>query len=141
MKFVHALLQVLIPALLLMATPAAAAGPAALQLDVAVSNDMAVDVAHYPADGEYLLLWLAPDYGFRDAHRALAERLPAQGIEVWQADIAASLFLPEGSASLRSLDGGYVADLLEQAHRMSGKKIVLAGDSYAALAVLSGARE
>ena len=141
MKFVHGLLPVLIPALLLLTLPPAGAARAAEQIDVTVSNDMVIDVARFPADGEYLMIWLAPDYGFRDTHRALAERLPAQGIEVWQADIAASLFLPGGSATLRGLDGGYVAELLEQAHRTTGKKIALAGDSYAALAVLNGARE
>ncbi len=102
---------------------------------------MEIDFVRYPADGDYLLLWLAPDYGFRDAHRIFAERLSAQGIEVWQSDIAESLFLPGGSATLRGLDGSYVADLVEQAHRIAGKKIALAGDSYAALPALSGARE
>lgn len=99
-----------------------------------------ISLARFAADGDYLLLWLAPEYGFRDAHRAFAQALSAQGVEVWQADLAESLFLPPGTASLKQLDGSYVADLIEYAHAQSGKKIALAGDSYAAITALRGAR-
>jgi len=87
------------------------------------------------------VIWLAPEYGFRRAHRSLAERLPEQNIEAWQTDIVKALFLPQGSASLKQLDGKYVADLIEYAHQLSGKKIVVAGDSYAAISALLGARQ
>ena len=103
-------------------------------------DDIEFEIERYPADGEFLLLWLAPEYGFRAAHREFAERLPAREIEVWLADIAEALFLPAGSATLRALDGTQVARLLVRAHRDSGKKVVLAGDSYASLAALAGAR-
>ncbi|MDH3535841.1 MAG: TlpA family protein disulfide reductase, partial [Gammaproteobacteria bacterium] len=38
------------------------------------------------------------------------------------------------------LDGDTIADLVEYVHRHTGKKIALAGDSYAAMAALLGAR-
>ena len=95
----------------------------------------------YAADGEYLLLWLAPEYGFRAAHRALAQRLAAEGIEVWHGDPLEDLFLPPGAASLKQLDGSYVAEMIVHAHSATGKQIVISGDSYAAVTALRGARQ
>ncbi len=113
---------------------------AAEEISVPVADDNEIIVDRYPAEGDYLLLWFAPEYGFRQAHRSMAQRLPGQGIEVWQADVVESLFLPQGSTSLKQLEGGYVADLIEYAHATSGKKIAVAGDSYAAMTALLGAR-
>jgi thiol-disulfide isomerase/thioredoxin len=113
---------------------------AAAEIIVPVSDDVEITISRYPAQGEYLVIWLAPEYGFRSAHHALAHRMPEQGIEVWQADIVESLFLPQGSSSLKQLDGKYVADLVEYAHEHTGRKIAIVGDSYAAMSALLGAR-
>jgi thiol-disulfide isomerase/thioredoxin len=113
---------------------------AAEEIVAPVSDDVEITITRFPAQGEYLLIWLAPEYGFRKAHRSLADRLPEQNIEVWQADIVESLFLPRNNSSLKQLDGKYVADLIEHAHAQTGKSIVVAGDSYAAMSALLGAR-
>ena len=113
---------------------------AAEEIVAAVSDGVELTITRFPAQGEYLLIWLAPEYGFRSAHRSLANRLPEQKIEVWQADIVESLFLPQGNSSLKQLDGKYVADLIEYARELSGKQIVIVGDSYAAMSALLGAR-
>ena len=110
------------------------------EITVNLADDTEMIVDRYPADGDYLLLWLAPEYGFREAHRKLAQALSQQGIEVWQTDLAESLFLPHGASTLKQLDGHHVAELVERAHADSGKKIALAGDSYAAISALRGAR-
>jgi len=113
---------------------------AAEEFIVTASDDVEITISRFPAQGEYLLIWLAPEYGFRRAHHALADRLPEQGIEVWQADIVESLFLPQSSSSLKLLDGKYVAALVEYAHELTGRKIAIVGDSYAAMSALLGAR-
>ena len=123
---------------LTLALPGVHASAQELVFDLA--DDAEITAYRYPAEGGYLLLWLAPEYGFRKAHRLLAEQLAAAGIEVWQSDIAESLFLPHGSRSLKQLDGRHVANLIERAHATSGKKIAIAGDSYAAISALRGAR-
>jgi len=107
-------------------------------LVVPVADDNELEIIQFPASGEFLLVWLAPEYGFGDAHHSMATRLSQQGIEVWQSDIAESLFLPHGVSSLKQLDGKYVADLISYAHRATGKKIAVAGDSYAAALALRG---
>ena len=103
-------------------------------------DDSEIIVERHAADGDFLLLWLAPEYGFRQAHQRLAAGLQAEGIEVWQSDIAESLFLPRGASTLKQLDGRHVAALVERAHATSGKKIALAGDAYGAVGALRGAR-
>jgi len=110
-------------------------------LSLAVGEDTDFDVLRFDADGDYLVLWLAPEYGFREAHRELAQRISAEGIEVWQTSILEALFLPNGAPRMRQLDGSLVAELVAQAHATSGKRILLAGDSYATLPVLAGARQ
>mgnify|MGYP001814320525 CR=1 FL=1 len=111
------------------------------EISVPASDDIDITVDRFAASGKYLMLWLAPEYGFRSSHRSLARMLSEQGIEVWQSNIVESLFLPQGTASLKELDGKYVADVIEYAHKTTGKKIVVAGDSYASLSALTGARE
>jgi thiol-disulfide isomerase/thioredoxin len=94
----------------------------------------------FAADGRYLVIWFAPEFGFRANHRSLAAGLAGQGVEVWMSNIPESLFLPNGIESIRQLDGGYAADLMEFAHASTGKKIAVAGNSYGAVVALLGAR-
>lgn len=108
------------------------------EIVVSVSSDAEITIEHFPAAGEYLLIWLAPEYGFRPSHRTLSQALAEQDIEVWMGDIAESLYLPQSLKSLKQLDGNYVADLIEYAHTFTGKKIIVAGDSYGAINVLQG---
>lgn len=112
---------------------------AADRIIVDASDDVELSVKRFPAEGEYLLVWLAPEYGFRKAHQSLVARLPRHNIEVWQIDIVESLFLPQGTTSSKQLDGRYIADLIEYAHQVTGKKIAIVGDSYAAANALLGA--
>lgn len=111
------------------------------EIIVPVSSDIDITVEHFPSSGKYLILWLAPEYGFRPAHRSLARMLNSQNIEVWLSNIVESLFLPQSAQSIKQLDGQYIADLIEYAHKKTGKKIIVAGDSYAALSALTGANQ
>ena len=113
-------------------------GYAAAEMTVTLSTGDDITIKRYPASGNYLMLWLAPEYGFRDTHRTMAQKISEQGIEVWQCNLLESLFLTQTTSSIRQLDNNYVADLIENAHQNTGKKIVMTGDSYAALNVLGG---
>ena len=94
----------------------------------------------FPADGRYLIVWFAPEYGFRGNHRSLAAGLAREGIEVWLSNIPESLFMPNGTESIRQLDGSFAADMIEFAHDSTGKRVVVAGDSYGSVVALLGAR-
>jgi len=94
----------------------------------------------FPASGNQLVLYVAPGYGFNDRSTAMAHALSGFGIEVWMVDLAVNLFLPPGNSSIRSLDGRYLAMIIQQAHIKSGKNITLLSSSYGAIPVLRGAR-
>lgn len=111
------------------------------EIIVPISPDIEITVEKFPAKGKYLILWLAPEYGIREGHRSLARLLTKQDIEVWQANIVESLFLPQGTTSLKKLDGKYVADLIEYAHKTTDKKIIVLGDAYASISALRGAHQ
>ncbi len=111
------------------------------EIVVPVSSGDEISVELFPASGKYLILWLAPEYGLRGAHRSLARMLTKQNIEVWQTDIVESLYLPKSSTSIKKLSGNHVADIIEYAYKTTGKKIVVAGDSYATINVLMGVHQ
>ena len=111
------------------------------ELIIPVSSGDEITVEQFPASGKYLMVWLAPEYGLRGAHRSLARMLTKQNIEVWQSDIVTSLFLPQGSTSIKKLNGKNVADVIEYAHKTTGKKIIVSGDSYASISALLGAHQ
>lgn len=100
-----------------------------------------LSVERFPAKGEHLLVWVAPEFGIRGAHHAMAKMLAEHNIEVWISDILEALFLPRGSTSMKKLDGSHVADLVEAAHKKTGKKILLVGDLYGSIAALIGAHQ
>jgi len=132
--------------LALLAPPPAAAGGAARHTHTEhLSNQVDVQVTTFaPTQGhaaKLMLLWIAPSFGLHPPQRRMAARLAAEGLEVWQADVAEALFLPRGSPSMRKLDGHYVADLIERAHAATGKRVVLVSSSYGAIPVLRGARQ
>ena len=112
------------------------------EITVPALNDTELTVNRYSStSGDYLIVWLAPEYGFRDGHRSMAQLLANNNIEVWQSNIVESLFLPQSAKALRQLDGRYIADLVEYAHSTTGKKIILVGDSYASINALIGAHQ
>lgn len=117
-----------------------AASAHAENISVPVSSGDEIVVEHFPASGKYLMIWFAPEYGLRENHRALARKLADQEIEVWLTNLMDSLFLPVGSKTIKELDGNHAADMVEYAHKLTGKKIILAGDSYASVIALRGAQ-
>jgi thiol-disulfide isomerase/thioredoxin len=113
---------------------------AAEELDVPVL-DQELSITRYPAQGEQLIIWIAPGFDSKTRALNMADQLAQQGIEVWRVDLADSLFLPKSTSTLRSLTGRYVAGLVERAHVLTGKNITLLARSYAAIPVLRGARQ
>ena len=105
-----------------------------------LSDNIDVEISHYAAQGDYLVLWIAPGYGFRKGQFEMASLLSRQGLETWLVDLNETLFLSRGSNAMRQLSGQYVAELISRAHQRSGKKIILLSSFYGAIPVLRGAR-
>jgi len=108
--------------------------------DVAV-NEQELSVVRYPAQGEHLVIWVAPGFGTHERALSTSEKLAASGVEIWHVDLADSLFMTKNTSTMRNLDGRYVASLIDAAHRQTGKQVSLLTRSYGALPVLKGVRE
>lgn len=119
--------------------PVAPLHAATEDITITVANGTELTLLRHDAEGEYLVLWVAGSGGLTERGRQMAETLAGQGIEVWQIDFAETLFQMGGSNFLRNLDPRYLVELIETAHRRSGKKIVLFTRGYGAIPVLRAA--
>ena len=99
-----------------------------------------LSLTRYPAQGDHLIIWIAPGYGIHERSIQVAQQLAANGIEIWQIDLAEALFLPRSTEQMRSFSGQYVADLIQIAHKETNKKILLSARSYGAIPLLRGVR-
>lgn len=102
--------------------------------------DEDIAVARYRAEGDGLILWVAPGFSTPERAQPVARALAEGGLEVWYVDLSESLFLPKSNSTMRELDGRYVAALIEEAHKRTGKTVTLLSRSYGAMPVLRGAR-
>lgn len=104
-------------------------------------GDVEFEVTVYPGDGERLFLWLLPQAGEHANHARLARDLADAGVQVWQVDLLQGHFLPRTNESMRSLDGTSVAALLREAHRQTGKEIMLVASGRPSIVALRGLRQ
>ncbi len=88
-----------------------------------------------------LIIWVAPGYGIDQRAIDMAKKLVKLGIEVWQVDLAESLFLPKSTSTMRKLTGKYLVGLIKVAHKKTNKNITLISRSYGAIPVLRAVRE
>jgi len=110
------------------------------EVNIPSSDDSDFTLTRFGANGDYLMLWIAPEYGLRAAHAELATRLAERGIEVWLVNLLENLFMTQNTLSQRQLNGAYAAELAALIHARTNKRIFLVGDSYAAATALRAAR-
>jgi len=101
-------------------------------------DDNDVSLYQYPAKGNDLVIWVNGN-GWHDRTIQMARDIAAKGIEVWQIDFAEALMLTSSSNFMRNLDARYVADVIDAAHRRTGKRVMLFAQGYVAIPVLRGA--
>lgn len=111
----------------------------ATDVSVTARDGTELTLYQYPAQGDYLILWIGSGYGFNERTIQTARNFAANGMEVWKIDFAEALFQTSSSNFLRNLNADYVVDIIEDAHRQTGKKIVLFARAYGAIPVLRGA--
>lgn len=94
----------------------------------------------FPAEGERLLLWVAAERGHAEAEWEAAQKLAAQGVEVWSLDIVGAYFLPQLPSSLDQAPPQDMADWLRAA-QATGKQVMVYAVGRAAVPVLRGAAQ
>lgn len=107
---------------------------------IMLSPGIDMDLRYFSAEGDILLLGFPCDLGLGRAEVRAGEVLSERGIEVWLADLLGAHFLPIAPSSMRSLDGGEVARLIQHAARETDKRIILIASGYGAIPALRGAR-
>jgi hypothetical protein len=96
------------------------------------------DYRTFPSTGKQLLLWVSSERGRTEPEVRAAQKLAAQGIEVWSLDPASAYFLPQLS---RSMDAVPPQDLAEWIRSAQAKRppITVYAVSRAAVPVLRAA--
>ncbi len=94
----------------------------------------------HPAKGNNLMLWLLTGYGPQPGETRLAAELAHAGVEVWQPQLLEARLLPELDSNLAQVPAEDIAQLIDRAHRDTGKSVYLLGAARAAMLVLRGAQ-
>jgi hypothetical protein len=89
----------------------------------------------YPAKGDRLVLWVASERGLARPEIRAAQRLAAQGIEVWAIDLLEAYFLPQLASGMDEVPQQDMADWLRAAQG-GGKRVAVVGIGRAAVPLL-----
>ena len=93
------------------------------------------DYRVFPAQGTQVLLWVSSERGRAEPEVRAAEKLAAQGVEVWSIDLISAYFLPQLSRSMDAVPAQDLADWLRAA-LSGGKRVAVYAVARAAVPVL-----
>ena len=96
------------------------------------------DYQVFPALGTQLLLWVSSERGRAEPEVQAAQKLAAQGVEVWSLDPLSAFFLPQLSRGMDAVPQQDLADWLRAA-LASGKRVTVYAIARAAVPVLRAA--
>ena len=96
------------------------------------------DYQAFPAQGKQLLLWVSSERGRAEPELLAAQKLAAQGVEVWSLDPLGAYFLPQLSRSMDGVPPQDLADWLKAA-LVTNKKVVVYAVARATVPVLRAA--
>jgi len=108
------------------------------QVDVGDGETMELRVFPAPASRD-ILLWLPCDQGLGVAEVGMAERLADAGQEVWLTDLLGMHFLDTNPASIRSITGDEVLDVIDHISTGDGRPVYLVAAGHCALPALRAA--
>jgi thiol-disulfide isomerase/thioredoxin len=120
---------------------AAAADAHQQELTLASGEEITAEVFGRDAGGAahgLRVLWIAPNFGLHSRHRQLAEALGQRGLEVWQVDLAESLFLTKSATTMREIPAAFVADIITALSQAGQRQIVIISSGYGAIPALRG---
>jgi thiol-disulfide isomerase/thioredoxin len=101
-------------------------------------NDITIQVT--PARGDLLTIWFVDHDETREPFDMMLDDLSRQGVEVWRVDLLADYFLNRSSETVRTLPGEGIADVIQAAHSLSDKRILLASYDRMPIPLLRGVR-
>ena len=108
----------------------------------ALNAETEIEYTVYKAANENsdtLFLWLYSEAGPQKIEHTIAQQLAQNNIEVWRIDLFAAHFLPVASSSMDRIPDTDISELIEFAHKQTGKKIIPVTAGRGSLPVLKGA--
>lgn len=96
------------------------------------------DYQVFPAKGTQLLLWVSSERGRAEPELQAANKLAAQGVEVWSLDLISAYFLPQLSRSMDAVPPQQLANWLKLA-LASNKRVTVYAVARATVPVLRAA--
>jgi thiol-disulfide isomerase/thioredoxin len=109
-----------------------------ISIKLADGTDVVTTV--HSAKGNNLILWLLTGYDPQPGETRVAIELANAGLDVWQPRLLEARWLPELESNLAQVPAEDVAQLIDRAHRDTGKSVYLLGASHAAMLALRGAQ-
>lgn len=111
------------------------AAPAAMRL----STGTEVTLRVFPGQGNTLMLGFPCDEGLGTQEARASKSLAGLGLEAWLPDMLGAHALPVAASSMEQLPPIEIAEVIGQAIKLSGKKVVVVTTGRGALPVLQGA--
>jgi hypothetical protein len=110
------------------------ASPRPLELTAPDGTELVVERFVAQAPEPPLVVWIPSEFGFNPAHRELARRIAARGLEVWLVDLLQAYFVPAGHGALDEVPAATVETVLDAAARHApGRVFVLTSEGGARL--------
>ncbi|MDH5394666.1 MAG: TlpA family protein disulfide reductase [Gammaproteobacteria bacterium] len=103
------------------------------------SDETEIEYNVYKAKGDTLFIWLYSEAGPQAIEDKIAQQLTRLNIEVWRPDLFAAHFLPIANSSMDLIPGTDISELIDYAHKQTGKRIIAVTTGRGALPVLTGA--
>ncbi|MHB9102193.1 MAG: hypothetical protein ACYC2E_11830 [Sulfuricella sp.] len=116
-------------------TPASAA-PLCLEL----ADGTRVELRTFPGVGNTLMLGFPCDEGLGTQEARASQSLARLGMEAWLPDMLGAHGLPPVPSSVEQIPPEEVAEVIDQAVKQSGKRVVLVTTGRGAVPILQGAR-
>ncbi|MDP2878988.1 MAG: hypothetical protein Q8N74_05620 [Sulfuricella sp.] len=120
---------------LLVTLMSASAAPLGLEL----TNGTRVELRAFPGEGNILMLGFPCDEGLGTQEARASQSLARLGMEAWLPDMLGAHALPVEASSMEQLPPMEIAEVIDQAIKLSGKKVVLVTTGRGALPILQGA--
>ena len=116
--------------------PSGWAAPASMRM----STGTEISLRTFPGEGDTLMLGFPCDEGLGAQEARSSQALAGLGLEAWLPDMLGSYGLPVAPSSMEQIPPEDVAEVIAQAVKLSGKRVVLVTTGRGAVPILQGAR-
>ncbi|MGD8526849.1 MAG: TlpA disulfide reductase family protein, partial [Thioalkalispiraceae bacterium] len=116
----------------------AQAQPQPRDKSIELTSGEEISATIYGQHQQVRVLWLSSSSGFHVRHHQVATDMANKEMEVWQVNLAESLFMPKGAETMRNIPPAIVAELIEEISEQGKYRILMMSSGYGSIPVLRG---